>query len=145
MTSLSEIKVSLTCTVSLVNVTSASDHDSEIKVMTGLVASFAKPFLFLQSSRLRFDYGHVGCSSIFALGVGVGAAMGTDDGAACGEGERRLGGEAAGWPLLSSSHVEVVIYSRQRQPGLVARAGNVHEGNTIVKYCWIMGLSFFPL
>ena len=38
-----------------------------------------------------------------------------------------VGGEAAGWPLLSSSHVEVVISSRQRRPSLVARADNVKE------------------
>ena len=51
--------------------------------------------------------------------------MGVDDGAAGGDGgrrlkggdtERRLGGQAAGWPLHSSYHVEVVISSRQHRP-----------------------------
>ena len=86
--------------------------------------------------------------------MGVGAAIGRDAGAACGDGERclevgdgerRRGSEVAVWPLLSSSHVEVVISSRRRWPGLVSRAGNVRGGNTIVKYCWMMGMSFFPL
>ena len=63
----------------------------------------------------------------------------------CGDGERRLGGEAAGWPLLYSYHVKVVISSRWHQLGLVARAGSVRGGNSIVRYCWIIGLSFFLL
>ena len=80
--------------------------------------------------------------------------MGADDGDSGGDGERHLegggrerhlGGEAAGWPLLSSSHVEVVISSRRRRLGLVAGAGSVWGGNNIVKYCWIVGPSFYLL
>ena len=74
MTSLSGIKVPLPRIVLLVNATFSWDHDSEIRVTTGLVASF------------------VGYSSVSSLRVGVGAATGTDDGAACGDEERRLGG-----------------------------------------------------
>ena len=65
--------------------------------------------------------------------MGVGALMGADDGAACGDGEHRLEGKAAGWPLLSSSHVEVVISSRQRRPGLVVGASHMRGGNSIIK------------
>ena len=97
------------------NATSSCTHVSEIRVITGLVASFAKPFPFLQSSRLHFDCGLLGCSSISSFGVGVSAIMGADDGAACGDGEHRMEGEAVGCPLLSSSHVEVVISSRRQR------------------------------
>ena len=136
------------------NATSSWAYDSEIRVTTGQVASFAKPFPFLRSRRLRFGFGLVGWSSVASLGVGVGVASGTDAGAAGGDGERRLegrdgerclGGEATGWPLMSSSHVEVVISSRRSWPGLVVGVGSVCGGNSIVKYCWMMGLSFFPL
>ena len=125
MTSFSGIRVPLMHTVSPVNATSSYAYDSEIRVITGLVVSFAKPFPFLQSSRLRFGCSLVRCSSVSSLGVSVGAAMGVDDGAAGGDGgrrlkggdtERRLGGQAAGWPLHSSYHVEVVISSRQHRP-----------------------------
>ena len=80
--------------------------------------------------------------------------MGADDGDSGGDGERHLegggrerhlGGEAAGWPLLSSSHVDVVSSSSRRLLGLVVGAGSVRGGNSIVKYCWMMSLSFFPL
>ena len=85
------------------------------------------------------------CPSASCLGVDVGATTGSDAGAACGEGGRRLGDEAVGWLLLSSSHVEVFISSRRRLPGRAAGAGSVQGGNNIVKYCWIIGLSFFLL
>ena len=78
------------------NATSSWAYDSEIRVTTGLVVFFAKPFLFLRSRSLRFGCGLVGWSSISSLGVGVGAAMGADDGAVGGNGERHLEGEAAG-------------------------------------------------
>ena len=79
-------------TVSPVNATSSCAYDSEMSVTTGLVASFAKPFPFLSSSRLRFGYGLVRCSSVSSLGVGIGVVLGAHDGAACGDGERLLGG-----------------------------------------------------
>ena len=91
--------------MSPVNATSSWEYDSEIRVAPGWVASFAKPFPFLRSSRLRFGCGLVGCSSSSSLGVGVGAAISADDGAACGDGERRLEGEAAGWPLEQAACV----------------------------------------
>ena len=76
--------------------------------------------------------------------MGVGAATGSDVETVCREGDWRLGGEAAGWLLLSSSHVAVVISSRRRSPNRDVGAGNVQGGNNIVKYYSIIGRSFFP-
>ena len=81
MTTLSGIKVPFSCTVSPVKPKSSRDHDSKICVMTGPLVSLAKPLPFLQSSRLRFGCGLVGCSSASCLGVGVGATTGLDVGA----------------------------------------------------------------
>ena len=141
MTTLSGIKVPFPHIVSLLKPKS----DSKICVVIGLLVSFAKPFPFLRSIRLCFGRGLVGRSSASCLRVGVGAAPGSDVGVVCGDGERRLGGEAAGWLLLSSSHVEIVISSRRRRPGRAVGVGSVEGGNNIVKYCWIIGLSFFLL
>ena len=86
--------------------------------------------------------------------LGIGVVLGVDDEVVGGDGEclleggvgeRCLGGEAAGWPLLSSSHVDVVSSSSRRLLGLVVGAGSVHGGNSIVNYYWMMGMSFFPL
>ena len=110
MTSLSGVRVPFPCTVLPVKATSSCAYDSEMSITTSLVASFAKPFPFLRSSHLRLGSGLVRCSSVSSLGMGVGAALGVDDGAASwdgvcrfegGDGERRLGGEDAGWLLLS--------------------------------------------
>ena len=116
-----------------------------MSITTGWIVSLAKTFPFLRSSRLRFGCGLVLCSSASSLGVGVGVVWVADDGATGRVEERRLGGEAAGWPLQSSSHVDVVSSSSRRLFGLVVGAGSVCGGNNIVKYYWMMGLSFFPL
>ena len=136
--------VPLQRTVSLVNTTSWCD--SEMSVTTGLVASLAKPFPLLRSSRLCLGCGLVRCSSSSHLGVGVGVVLGVDDGAAGGDGERCWGGGVGERreAVLSSSHVDDVSSSSRRLLGLGAGAGNVRGGNNIVGYYWMMGLSFFP-
>ena len=77
--------------------------------------------------------------------MGVGAALGVDERAAGRDGERHLEGDTAGQLLVSSSQVEVVISSSRHRLSRVARAGSVWGGNSTVKYCWMMGLSFFLL
>ena len=124
---------------------SSRDRDSKICVMTGPLVSLGKCFLFLRLSRLRFGYGLAGCSLASGLGIGVGAVTGLDFKAACKDGEWHLGGEAAGWPLFSSSHVKAFISSKRRHLGRAVEVGSVEGGNNIVKYGWIIGLSFFPL
>ena len=131
MTSLSGIKIPFPRTVSPVNATSFMAYDSEMRVTTGRATSLAKPFLFLQSSHLRFGCRLVGWSSDASLGVGVGAAMGTNDGAAGGDGECRLEGKTTGRLLVSSSQVEVAISSSRHRPGHVAGAGNMRGGNIL--------------
>ena len=92
MTSLSGIRVPFLRTISLVNATSSCAYDSEMSVTTSLVASFAKPFPFLWSSRLRFGCRLVRCSSVSSLGLGVGVVQGADDRTAGGDREHRLEG-----------------------------------------------------
>ena len=144
MTSLSGTRAPLPRTVLPVNTTSSCD--SEMSVTNGLVASLAKTFPFLWSSRLHFGCGLVCCSSSSSLGVGAGAVLGADDGAAGGDGERCWGGGVGERreAVLSSSHVDDVSSSSRRLLGLGAGAGNVRGGNNIVGYYWMMGLSFFP-
>ena len=134
MTSLLGIRVPWTRTVSPVNTTSSCACDSEMSVTTGLVASLANPFPFVRTSCLRFGYRHVRCSSASSLGVGAGVVLGADEGATSGDGEccreggvgeRRLGGEVVGWPLMSTSHVNIVSSSSRRLLSLVAGAGSV--------------------
>ena len=133
---------SLASNVSPVNNTSSCD--SEMSVTTGLVASLAKSFPFLRSNRLRFGCGLVRCSSSSSLGAGV--VLGADGGAPGGDGERRQGGGVGERreAVLSSSHVDVASSSSRRLLGLGAGAGSVRGGNNMVRYCWMMGLSFFP-
>ena len=66
-----------------------------MSVTTGLIVSLAKPFPFLWSSHLRFVCELVRCSSASSFGVGVGAVLGADDGAAGGDGEHHLGGKSS--------------------------------------------------
>ena len=102
--------------------------------------SLGRPLLFLRSNHRHFDCGLVVCPLASCLRVGVGATTGSDIGAACGGGDRHMGGQPAGGLLLSSSCVEVVISSKRRLLGHVAGVGVVQGGNNIVKYCWMIGL-----
>ena len=111
---------------------------------TGLVASFANPFPFLRSSSLCFGCGLPRCSSSSSLGAG--AFVVVAGGAVGGDGERGLGGRVGERreAVLSSYHVDVASSSSWRLLGLGAGASNARGGNSMVKYYWMMGLSFFP-
>ena len=115
-----------------------------MSVMTSLGASFAKPFLFLRSSRLRFGCELARYSSSSSHGVGAFVVGERRRGG--GVGERRRGGGVGERheAVLSSSHVDVTSSSSRRLLGFGAVAGSVKGGNSIVRYCWMMGLSFFP-
>ena len=98
---------------------------------------------FLRSSCLRFVCELARCSS---SSLGAGAVVGADGGAAGGDGEDRRGGGVGECceAVMYSSHVDVARSSSRRLLGLGAGAGSVQGENNMVRYCWMMGLSFFP-
>ena len=77
---------------------------------------------------------------------GGGAFEVADGGATGGVGERRRGGRVRERlaAVLSSSHVDVASSSSWHLLGLGAGAGRARGGNNLGRYCWMMGLSFFP-
>ena len=115
-----------------------------MSVMTSLGASFAKPFLFLRSSRLRFGCELARYSSSSSHGVGAFVVGERRRGGGVGERHRggRVGERLAA--VLSSSNVDVASSSSRRLLGLGAGAGSARGGNNMVRYRWMMGLSFFP-
>ena len=145
MISLSEIRGPLPRVLSPVNTTSS--WDSEMSVVTGLVASFAKPWPFLRSSRLRLGWGLTRCSSASSYGAfdcvgGVGERRREG-----GAGECRRGGadgERYAGVVHSSSHVDVARSSSRHLLGLGGGAGRVRGGYSMVRYWWMMDCSFFP-
>ena len=62
----------------------------------------------------------------------------------------RVGGRCRGGEVgerravLSSSHVDVARSSSRRRLNLGGGAGRVRGGNSMARYCWMMGQSFFP-
>ena len=115
-----------------------------MSVTTSLVASFVKLIPFLWLSRLRFGCGLARCSSSSSLGAG--ACVVAAGGAAGKDGERRQGGGVGERreAVLSSSHIDVGSSSSLRLLGMGVRAGSARGGNSMVRYCLMMGLIFFP-